>query len=724
MPFMPHTIADSEKNPEKNSASRFNNRELSWLAFNDRVLDEAFNKAHPLLERLNFLAISAANLDEFYMVRIGGLRGQIYNQLDIVSDDGLTPEQQLELVNLKTTKMISRQQKAWQEIRKELETVNVHICRTRELSQSDIAWLEEFFQTMVLPLLTPVAVDLAHPFPLIPNKGIALALEMQSQTTGETMVHLIGIPSSIERFVKILNPQSKQEGLRFIQLERIILLFVEKIIPGFTLVSSGVFRVVRNTELQFDERAEDLLHNYEDALKKRRSGEVIRLGIHTDTSEALRKFLREHIKFEEKFTHIVKGLNGLSDLREIVNCGRSDLRFTPYTPRQSERINDFNGDVFAAIKKKDLIIHHPYESFDAVVHFLRQAAKDPHVMAIKQTLYRTSSQSPIVQALVEAASSGKSVTVMVELKARFDEEANISISRALESAGAQVVYGFTDLKTHAKLSMVVRREGTELKSYVHIGTGNYHPHTAKIYTDLSFFTSDAAIARDAGALFNYMTGYAEPRAMEKLSYAPLTLRKKLYELIDAEIAFAKEGKPAAIWAKLNSLVDPEMIDKLYDAATAGVDIMLIVRGICCLKPNIPGLSERITVRSLVGRFLEHSRIICFGNGGGLPNEQAKVFITSADWMQRNLDRRIEIMAPIENPTVHQQVLNQIMVACIKDNTQSWEMDMDGNYRRLQPEQGDEPFSAHHYFMKNPSLSGRGSAILEGSKPPELKLREI
>jgi len=547
---------------------------------------------------------------------------------------------------------------------------------------------------------------------------------MQSTATGEPMVHLIGIPASIERFVRIRNLQSKQEGLRFIQLERIILMFVEKVIPGFTLISSGVFRVVRNTELQFDERAEDLLHNYEDALKKRRSGEVIRLGIHVDTSETLRVFLREHIKFEGKYIHLVRGLNGLSDLREIVGCGRDDLRFVPYTARHSERVSDLNGDMFAAIKKKDLIIHHPYESFDAVVHFLRQAAKDPHVMAIKQTLYRTSAQSPIVQALVEAASTGKAVTVMVELKARFDEEANISISRALESAGAQVVYGFTDLKTHAKLSMVVRREGPELKSYVHIGTGNYHPHTAKVYTDLSFFTCDDAIARDAAALFNYMTGYAEPKAMEKLAYAPVTLRKKLYDLIDAEIAFAQAGKPATIWVKLNSIVDPDIIDKLYEASMAGVDIMLIVRGICCLKSNVPGLSDRITVRSIVGRFLEHSRIICFGNGEPLPGLNAKVFITSGDWMQRNLDRRIEILAPIENPTVHQQVLNQIMVACIKDNTQSWEMNMNGAYRRLQPEQGDEPFSAHHYFMKNPSLSGRGSAILEGSKPPELKLKEV
>ncbi len=717
---MSNTATDSEKN----SASRFNNRELSWLAFNNRVLDEAFNPAHPLLERLNFLVISAANLDEFYMVRIGGLHAQIYNQVDALSDDGLTPEQQLEKIHTKTARMLERQQKCWQEIRKELEENKIYVCRTSELTKGDTAWLHEFFQMMVLPLLTPIAVDPAHPFPLIPNKGVALVLEMEEQATGEIMRHLIPIPTSVERFVYLRNKDESSEKQRFIQLERIILLFVEEIIPGFTLKSSGVFRVVRNTELEFDDRAEDLLRTYEHAVKKRRMGQVIRLGIHTDTSERLRAFLREQVHVEEKYIHIVKGFNGLSDLRELVNCGRDDLRFKPYVPRQSERISDFQGDMFAAISKKDLIIHHPYESFDAVVHFLRQAAKDPDVMAIKQTLYRTSANSPIVQALIEAATAGKAVTVMVELKARFDEEANISISRALESAGAQVVYGFTDLKTHAKLSMVVRREKTGLKSYVHIGTGNYHPQTAKIYTDLSFFTTDAAIGRDTAALFNYMTGYAEPKAMEKLGFAPLTMRKKIYELIDVEMANAKAGRNACIWAKLNSLVDPDMVDKLYEASSAGVEITLVIRGICCLKPNIPGLSERITVRSIIGRFLEHSRILCFGNGEMLPNPDAKVFITSGDWMQRNLDRRIEVMTPVENPTVHAQILNQIMVACLKDNLQSWEMDSDGGYRRLKPEGSDEPFSAHQYFMKNPSLSGRGSAILEGSKPPDIKLKEF
>ncbi|NDE89903.1 MAG: RNA degradosome polyphosphate kinase [Alphaproteobacteria bacterium] len=711
--------------PEKNSASRFNNRELSWLEFNNRVLDEAFNSAHPLLERLHFLAISAANLDEFYMVRIGGLYGQIYSQVDILSDDGLTAEQQLEKINIKTAKMMERQQKAWQEIRKELEGAGIHVCRTSELIKSDIAWLRDFFQNMILPLLTPIAIDPAHPFPLIPNKGIALILEMQENATGEIMRHLIAIPSSVERFVLLNNKDADDPGKkRFIQIERVVLLFAEELLPGFTLKSSGVFRVIRNSEIEFDDRAEDLLRTYEHTIKKRRMGHVIRLGIHSDTSESLRGILRTQIRVDEKYVHSVRGINGLSDLREIVNCGRNDLRYPPYAARHSERIIDFKGDIFAAISKKDLIIHHPYESFDAVVVFLLQAAKDPAVVAIKQTLYRTSAHSPIVQALIEAASAGKAVTVMIELKARFDEEANITISRALEGAGAQVVYGFTDLKTHAKLSMVVRREQSELKSYTHIGTGNYHPQTAKVYTDLSLFTANAAIGRDVAAMFNYMTGYAEPRAMEKIAFAPITLRQKLYELIDAEIAHAKNGKPASIWAKLNSLVDPDMIDKLYEASSAGVEIMLVVRGICCLKPNVPGLSDRITVRSIVGRFLEHSRIVCFGNGEALPGTHANVFITSADWMQRNLDRRIEIMAPIENSTVHEQVLNQIMVANIKDNTQSWEMDMNGSYRRITPAVGEEAFSAHEYFMKNPSLSGRGSAMLEGIKPPDLKLRDV
>lgn len=709
--------------PRAENTPRLINRELSWLAFNNRVLDESFNPAHPLLERLHFLVISASNLDEFYMVRISGLRQQIYNQIAAMSDDGLSAEQQMELINHELTPMIARQQKAWQELRKELGSAGVTVTRPSDLSKADMAWLQEFFREMILPLLTPIAVDPAHPFPVIPNKGIALVLQMVDPQTEEIVRHLIPIPSKVDRFVRLLSSPEDQENMRFILLERVILLFVNELIPGFNLQASGVFRILRNTELEFDERSEDLLLTFEHALKKRRHGQVIRLSIHRDTPQDLRDFLKKEIHVLEKDIYIVNGINGISDLRELIHCGRPDLRYTPYEPRQPERLRDFGGDAFACIRAKDIVVHHPYESFDVVVHFLRQAAADPQVLAIKQTLYRTSADSPIVQALIEAANAGKTVTALIELKARFDEEANIKWARDLERAGAQVVYGFVDLKTHAKLTLVVRREEGLLRSYVHMGTGNYHPLTARVYTDLSFFTCEAAIGRDVTALFNYMTGYAEPKALEKLSYAPVTLRETLYRLMEEEMAHAQAGRPAAIWVKMNSLVDPGIIEKLYEAAQAGVRIELIIRGICCLRPGVPGTSENIRVRSIVGRFLEHSRIVCFGAGFGLPSKEAKLFITSGDWMQRNLDRRIEVLLPIENPTVHQQIRNQIMIACLKDNTQSWEMLADGRYQRIQTLPGEEPFTAHDYFMKNPSLSGRGSAVLQGNLPPVLRLEK-
>jgi polyphosphate kinase len=716
---MPDTLSPTSTG----HTSRFINRELSWLAFNQRVLDEAFNPRHPLMERLNFLAISGANLDEFYMVRISSLRTQMDHALDVLSVDGLTPAEQLTLIINETQKMLTCQQDCWKELRFALADNGLTVTRPSDLSPADVDWLRRIFHDMVLPLLTPIAVDPAHPFPLIHNKGVALIVEMENPENGKTLFHLVPLPAKLERFVRLVVTPEDQAHTRCILLERMVLMFINELIPGFILKSSGVFRVIRDAELEFDERAEDLLRHFETALSKRRLGSIIRLGFHRDTPQHLRDFLCREMRVLERDTHVVNGMNGIVDLKELLKYSRPDLRYSIYEPRQPERVRDHQGDVLAAIRKKDLIIHHPYESFDVVVHFLRQAAADPDVLAIKQTLYRTSADSPVVQALIEAASAGKTVTAMIELKARFDEEANIRFSRNLERVGAQVVYGFAELKTHAKLSLVVRKESDGLRSYVHIGTGNYHPVTAKIYTDLSFFTCDPAIGRDVAAMFNYMTGYAEPKALEKLAYAPVTMRTTLMQLIDDEIRHAREGRPAAIWVKLNSLVDPDIIDKLYDASNAGVDIALTVRGVCCLRPGVPGLSDRITVRSVVGRFLEHSRILCFGNGHGLPSASAKVFITSADWMTRNLDRRIEVMTPIENPTVHQQVMGQIMIAKMIDNAQSWEMLPDGTYRRIMPGPGDELFSAHEYFMKNPSLSGRGSAVLAGSLPPELKLKD-
>lgn len=701
--------------------TRLINRELSWLAFNARVIDEAFNAQHPLLERLHFLAISAANLDEFYMVRISGLRNQMRAGIATPSDDGLSPQQQMAAINSILTPMIARQQQCWQDLRKTLAAAQLSVIRPADLDDTDKAWLHHFFCDNLLPLLTPIAVDPAHPFPFIANRGVALVLQMRDPISGEKVRHLVPLPGKVARFVKMEARAGDKTAARYLLLEQVIILFVETLIPGFVAEGAGVFRVLRNSDMAFDDRAEDLLRTTEHALKKRQHGEVIRLSIHSDTPEALRHFLKKEIHASDADTFVVDGMNGLADLNELVAWDRPDLRFAPYHPRQPERLKDYGGDAFAAIRAKDMIVHHPYESFDVVVHFLRQAAADAEVLAIKQTLYRTSADSPIVNALIEAAHAGKSVTALVELKARFDEAANIRWARDLEQAGVHVIYGFVDLKTHAKLSLVVRREDKNLRCYMHVGTGNYHPLNALFYTDLSFFTCDAGLARDMTALFHYMTSYAEPKALEKLAFAPLTLRQTLLGLISSEIAHAKAGKPAAIWLKLNALVDRELIEKLYEASEAGVNIELIIRGVCCLQPGVPGQSSRIRVRSLIGRFLEHSRILCFGAGFGLPHEKARVFISSADWMPRNLDRRIEVLVQIENPTVHQQLCHQILIACLKDNTQSWLMQANGDYHRLTPAPATPPFSAHTYFMHNPSLSGRGSGVLHGGLPPQLEL---
>ncbi len=700
--------------------NRFYNRELSWLQFNKRVLEEADNRNHPLLERLRFLSISASNLDEFYMVRAAGIYGQLLNSVNEVSVDGKTPAQQLRAINAFAAELVEEKSRLWTSIKDELERAGIRLVDAADLAADERALLETKFLDDIFPILTPLNVDPSHPFPFISNRGLTIAVDMVDNDD-KSMTGLIPIPPSLERFFRLPSADSGQNAIRFVSIEAIIGLFLHELFPSFAIRHHGTFRVLRDSDIEYQEEAEDLTKAYEALLKRRRQGNVIRLEVQSDMRPALRQFVIDRLNVKSEAVFIKNAILGMADISKLIVNDRPEHLFPPFNPRFPERVEELGGNVFAAIRGKDFVVHHPYESFEVVLRYLRQAVQDPDVHAIKWTLYRTSKEnSPIVEALKEAAELGKSVTAVVELKARFDESANINVARELEKAGVHIVYGFQQLKTHAKLGMVVRTEGSKTITYCHIGTGNYHPQTARIYTDLSYFTDDPDIARDVSRIFNYVTGYGKPAKLAKMAASPGGIRQRIVEHIDAEIAHAKAGRSAAIWWKLNSLVDPGIIEKLYEASNGGVQIDLVIRGICCLRPGIAGLSQNIRVKSVIGRFLEHSRIYCFGQGHGLPSRRAAVYISSADMMQRNLDRRVEAMVPIVNATVHEQILDQVMGANMRDNQQSWRILSDGSHERIEPPQDTRNFNAHDYFMNNPSLSGRGQAI-EQDKPPRLKI---
>jgi polyphosphate kinase len=699
--------------------SPYFNRELSWLQFNERVLAEARNEAYPLLERLRFLSISGSNLDEFMMIRVAGLVGQVQRGLAEPSIDGRSPGQQLAAIREKLAELSALQQQIWRDLRVQLMAADVHVTDEQRIKPSAHEWLRSFFLEEILPIITPQALDPAHPFPFVQNEGMGMLFTLTRDTDGEELIEMVLIPSALPRFVRVPAEITGEGEALYISIGSLIQRYAAALFPGFTIEGDGLFRVLRDSDIEIEEEAEDLVRTFRSAIQRRRRGQVIQLELEEDFDPKAETLLLEQLGINEAAVIKTDGMIGIDGLAEIVREDRPDLKFDAYTPRFPERIREHDGDAFSAIREKDIIIHHPYESFEVVVDFIRQAALDPDVVAIKQTLYRAGSQSAVINALIEAAEAGKSVTAVVELKARFDEEQNLKWASKLERAGVQVIYGFTDWKTHAKVAMVVRREGDSFRNYCHFGTGNYHPVTAKIYTDLSFFTADPKLGRDAAKMFNFVTGYVEPHSLERISIAPIDLRKEIYRRIDTEIANAQAGKPAAIWMKCNQITDEGIIARLYEASNAGVQIDLMVRGICCLRPGIADLSENIRVKSIIGRFLEHSRIYAFANGSAMPSADAALFISSADLMGRNLDRRVEALIPVLNRTVHDQVLQQVLLANMLDTEQSWWLHGDGSYSRV--ETNGRPCNCHRYFMTNPSLSGRGGA-LEAGAVPKLSLR--
>jgi polyphosphate kinase len=687
--------SDSEISAALDDPSLFYSRELSWLAFNDRVLEEAFDARNPLLERLKFIGIFSTNLDEYFMIRVAALKQQLAAEVHKRSNDGRLPNEQLAAISERLRPSLERFARLLRDdLMPALGKEGIAIRSYAELSDEQKNGLRVLFDERVFPVLTPLAVDQGHPFPYISNLSLSLGVEMYESTVDGPEMHFarVKVPQSLPRLIALPAP----EGLNhFVLLEDVIAQNLDALFPGMEIRASYRFRVTRDADLDLQEdEADDLLRMIESELRRRRFGEPVRLEVEASMPEALRTKLLEALSLGEDDLYAIDGMLGTNDLFGLVALDRPELHDAPFTPSIPKRLVG-ESDIFAAIREGDILLQHPYESFDPVVQFVKAAANDPHVLAIKQTLYRTSGDSPIVNALVEAAENGKQVAALIELKARFDEENNIHWARNLERVGAHVVYGFPGLKVHAKVILVVRDEPDGIRRYVHFGTGNYNDKTAKIYTDLSLFTCRPELGADVTHLFNRLTGFSKTTQYKELLVAPTTLRTGFVDLIEREIENAREGRPSGIVAKLNAISDKRMVQALYRASQAGVPIELIVRGMCELRPGIPGVSDTIRVRSIVGRFLEHSRIFAFENGGS-----REIYMGSADWMGRNLDRRVETIVPVLDPLLREYLWGGILDVLLRDNVNTRFLRSDGTYVRRVPEDGEAVFSAHSALLES------------------------
>jgi polyphosphate kinase len=691
-------VTDVARRPSLSDPSLYLNRELSWLAFNDRVLAQARDERHPLLERVRFVSISETNLDEFFMIRVAGLQEQVASELPNPVPDGMTPEEQLSRIHDHTEGFFVEQRRILgEEIFPALEEAGIRVVSHKKLKAAEKRALRERFAREVLPILTPLAIDPAHPFPHISNLSLNLLVVIDDG--GHKVMARVKVPTTIDRFVRL--PEESPDGkgrpeVRLVKIEEIIAANLNELFPGKKVAASYVFQVTRNADFVIEEdEAADLLQAIEDELEGRWFGQSVRLVVSDEMPEDLRQWLAMHLRIDPNSVYAVPEPIGLADLDELTHLDRPDLLYPPLTPRIPSEIRTARS-ITQAIRQGDILLYHPFDSFAPVVELVRAAASDPNVLAIKQTLYRVGPNSPIVEALSEARDEETQVAVLVELKARFDEEPNITWARRLESRGVHVAYGIVGLKTHAKICLVVRRESSgegSLRRYVHMGTGNYNPTSARIYTDFSYFTDDQTIAEDCSDLFNYLTGYSEQEDYHELLVAPLTLREGVLRLIEEQTERARKGEPARITWKMNSLTDPSIIESLYEASRAGVRIDLIIRGISCLKPGLEGISENIRVVSLVGRFLEHARALAFGE-----DEDESIYLGSADMMQRNLDRRVEQLFPLRDKR-HREKVRRLLELQLADTANAWELKPDGSFERLHPRDGEEPLDSQAILLE-------------------------